>query len=419
MGRLAKKSWIGGGCKEGHEVLMESRYYSKKLKRHFSKRLDFLIYAHDGRGLGHASRSIAIGLALRRLFPQCKTLFVSGCKQAAALIGNGTLDWIKLPSYATTIVKGRAEGGYGHSNFYKSVLGQLRTEMLASIMKIFQPRIVLVDHAPTGKRNELVRALEVSRDADTRWVLGLRGIIGDDKDVWSAESIQCFKNHYDLILWYGDTQVMGTDYPNMIAQRFDFKPVETGYVSRLMESKHLMASEKDTLAGTISIPWGTEATWKFVKKIYHAIKGIGESQGPWRLFVEQEKKEMIQDLFRDLPFCTVDEVSERYIPSLVKSKMAIVYAGYNSMSDILASRIPAVVLLRDLKDREQQTHLDSLLPFTKKYVTVLAESNTDTHSLQQALERQLNAPPWHNETLNMNGAEVSALTVAEGIVCEE
>jgi len=410
---------VGAVCKKGHQVLMTSRYYSKKLKRHFSKRLDFLIYAHDGRGLGHASRSIAIGLALRRLLPQCKTLFVSGCKEAAALIGHGTLDWIKLPSYATTIVEGRAEGGYGHSNFYKSVLGQLRTEMLASIMQIFQPRVVLVDHAPTGKRNELLRALEVTKGADTLWVLGLRGIIGDDEDVWSGESIQCFNDHYDLILWYGDTQVMGTDYPNMIAQRFGVKPVETGYVSRLMESKHLMASGNDTLAGTISIPWGTEATWKFVRRIHDAIKGIGESYGPWRLFVDQEKKEMIQDLFRDLPFCTVDEVSERYIPALIQSKIAIVYAGYNSMSDILASQVPAVVLLRDLKDREQQTHVDSLLPFIKDYVRVLTESNTDTQSLQQALERQLHAPPWHNETLNTNGAERSALTLADGIACEE
>jgi predicted glycosyltransferase len=399
--------------------MMESRYYSKKLNRHFSKRLDFLIYAHDGRGLGHASRSIAIGLALRRLYPQCKTLFVSGSKEAAALIGNGTLDWIKLPSYATTIVKGRAEGGYGHSNFYKSVLGQLRTEMLDSVIKIFQPRIVLVDHAPTGKRNKLLRALEATKDTDTRWVLGLRGIIGDDKDVWSDESIQCFKDYYDLILWYGDAQVMGSEYPTIIVQRFGVKPVETGYVSRLMESKHLMASESDTLAGTISIPWGTETTWKFVRRLHDAIKEIGESYGSWRLFVDQEKKEMIQDLFRDLPFCSVEEVSQRYIPSLVKSKMAIVYAGYNSMSDILASRIPAVVLLRDLHDREQQTHVDMLLPLIKDYVTVLTEANTDTESLQQALESQLHAPTWHNEVLNMNGAERSALTLAEGIECEE
>lgn len=89
------------------------------------------------------------------------------------------------------------------------------------------------------------------------------------------------------------------------------------------------------------------------------------------------------------------------------------------MSDILASRIPAVVLLRDLKDREQQTHVDRLLPFIKDYVTVLTEANTDTLLLQQALESQLRAPTWHNEILNMKGAERSALTLAEGIECEE
>jgi hypothetical protein len=59
------------------------------------------------------------------------------------------------------------------------------------------------------------------------------------------------------------------------------------------------------------------------------------------------------------------------------------YAGYGQCS------IPAVVLLRDLKDKEQQTHADRLLTFIKDYVTVLTESNTDTQSLQQALETRL------------------------------
>ncbi|MFQ6078218.1 MAG: hypothetical protein ACE5NJ_03670, partial [Thermodesulfobacteriota bacterium] len=199
---------------------MEDRYYSRKLGRYFSKRLDFLIYAHDGRGLGHASRGIAIGMAIRRLFPKCRTLFVSGCKQAGALIGPAPLDWIKLPSYETRIIQGKAEGSDGDSKFYKSVLEELRTEMLASIVKIFRPRVVLVDHAPSGKREELHRALEETKDTDTRWVLGLRGIIGDDKDVWSDYSVQLFKEYYDSILWYGDTNVLGHHYLNMVEHHF-------------------------------------------------------------------------------------------------------------------------------------------------------------------------------------------------------
>jgi predicted glycosyltransferase len=291
--------------------------------------------------------------------------------------------------------------------------------MLASIIRTFQPRIVLVDHAPTGKRNELLRALEVSKDGQTLWVLGLRGILGDDDDLWSEAAIQCFKRYYNLLLWYGDSKVMGAEYLNSIERRFGVKPAETGYVSRLMESTHFMASEKDTLAGTISIPWGSEATWKFVSKIREAIKETGESYGPWRLFVDQKQKEVIRELFRNLPYCTVHEISQRYIPPLAASRVALVYAGYNSISDILASRIPSVVLLRDLMDSEQQAHLESLLPLIGEQVTVLRESNTDSRSLQEALQRQLHAPPWPNQTINLKGAEIAALTLAESIVCEE
>ena len=69
-----------------------------------SPRLDLLIYAHDGRGLGHASRGVAVGAAVRRLFPELKVLLLSGCRQTGALIGPIPLDWIKLPAYEKVIV---------------------------------------------------------------------------------------------------------------------------------------------------------------------------------------------------------------------------------------------------------------------------------------------------------------------------
>lgn len=398
---------------------MEDRYYSRKLGRYFSKRLDFLIYAHDGRGLGHASRGIAIGMAIRRLFPKCRTLFVSGCKQAGALIGPAPLDWIKLPSYETRIIQGKAEGSDGDSKFYKSVLEELRTEMLASIVKIFRPRVVLVDHAPSGKREELHRALEETKDTDTRWVLGLRGIIGDDKDVWSDYSVQLFKEYYDSILWYGDTNVLGHHYLNMVEHHFGVKPVETGYVSRLREIKHVIALEKDPIAGTIAIPWGNEATWAFMQNISSALATIGDTYGRWRLFVAREKKDTIQELFKNLFCCTVEEVSERYVPSLLNSKVAMVYAGYNSLTDVLAAQIPSVVLVRDVEDKEQEDHLARLIPLTRESIHILRESETDAVVLQAALERQLHAPVWRDQRINIHGAEVAASILADGVPREE
>jgi len=398
---------------------MENWYYSKKLGRHFSKRLDFLLYAHDGRGLGHASRGVAIGMAIRRLFPKCKTLFVSGCKQASALIGPAPLDWIKLPSYETRIIQGKAEGSDGDSKFYKSVLGQLRTEMLASIVRVFKPRVVLVDHAPSGRREELHGALEETKDTDTRWVLGLRGIIGDDKDVWSDYAVQFFKEYYHSILWYGDTNVLGRDYPNMVESRFGVKPLETGYVSRVREIKHIIALEKDPVAGTIAIPWGSDATWAFMRNIHSALAAIDNTYGRWRLFVPGEKKDTIQELFRSLSFCTIEEVSERYVPALLNSKAAMVYAGYNSLTDVLAAQIPSVVLLRDVEDKEQEDHLTRLIPFTKESIQVLAESKADARTIRAALEKQLHASVWRDQTINIRGAEMAASFLAERMRCEE
>ena len=76
-------------------------------------RLDVLIYSHDGRGFGHVSRGVTIGMALRRLFPGLKVLFVSGFKQTATLVGSCPLEWIKLPSYETQIIAGNQKAGWG------------------------------------------------------------------------------------------------------------------------------------------------------------------------------------------------------------------------------------------------------------------------------------------------------------------
>ena len=397
---------------------MEDRYYSKISERYFSTRLDFLIYAHDGRGLGHASRSIAIGIALRRLFPKCKTLFLSGCKETRALVGPAPLDWIKLPAYVTTLIDGRAQGCDGDTMLHKSVLTILRSEMLASVIKIFRPRYVLVDHAPPGKRGELRLALEQSEGSDPRWVLGLRGIIGNDSNVLSGDSIQVFKRCYHALFWYGDSAVLGPDSLDAVAHHFDIKPMETGYVSRLKEIKDLLPIDKGSLAGTVAVPWGTEKTWAFLENIYSTLRDVGDRYGPWHIYVARDRRDSIQKRFRDLPFCSVREVSEKYITSLLNSKVSILYAGYNSISDVLAAQVPSVMLLRDIGDMEQERHLKRLIFHARDAIQMLEEPKTDAETLRAALEKQLHAPPLKNLGINIRGAEIAASILAKGVSCD-
>ena len=99
---------------------MQDLYYSKKLDQYFPTRVDYLLYAHDGRGLGHVSRTTAVGLALKRLYPEARVLLITGSAKTHIMVGRGALDWIKLPSYQTVLTAGASEGRDGESGFYRN-----------------------------------------------------------------------------------------------------------------------------------------------------------------------------------------------------------------------------------------------------------------------------------------------------------
>ena len=81
-----------------------------------SSRIDVLLYAHDGRGLGHVSRSIAIGLSIRRLFPELKIALITGSPYAQMLTNQLPLEIIKLPSYNVKVQNGESYGAKNNIN---------------------------------------------------------------------------------------------------------------------------------------------------------------------------------------------------------------------------------------------------------------------------------------------------------------
>lgn len=387
-------------------------------------RLDLLIYAHDGRGLGHASRSVAVGMAFRRLYPQMKVLFVSGCKASAALIGNAPLDWIKLPAYETAVNAGKSKGRIGSANISDALLGDMRAEMIKDIVALYRPRCILVDHMPQGKHRELCPALAASRTTDSRWVLGMRAVVGTVAGVWSDLAQSIFRDHYHAMLWYGDRRVTGNTALESLQSHYGTEPVAVGYVSRMAEIAHSEAISPPCggkLAATVSLPWMGENTINILPHFARAIADIGPDYGDWRIFIgtkgNPQAKRRIEDLFRALPFCSIAEPGERYIPSLLNSKMAVIYGGYNSLTDVLFAALPAVVLLRGMQDQEQEAHLRGLRDIQKASLVVLAENEVDTAGLGRVLKAQLVAEQASGHRLNLSGAAGAARYLA-GVIQE-
>ncbi|WP_027722596.1 hypothetical protein [Maridesulfovibrio zosterae] len=376
--------------------------------------IDLIIYAHDGRGLGHVSRSVAIGLAVRRLFPKMSVLLITGCSAVAELIGDGDLDWIKLPSYKTKILAGKSSGAEGPSQIDDKTLGELRAQNIRHIFKTYRPKVFLADHTPQGKHKELIACHSVSHE--TVRVLGIRAVVGDVDKVWSEFSADFFKKGYSKIFWYGDSKITGINEIKRVKSCYGIDPIETGYVSRFSELGQLSiddGAESKNLAGVVSVPWSGEGTFLFLEKLAEAISQIDHSYGLWKIYMNLREATAYEAIkfFEFLPNVCFSQVGPEFLCDLHGSRSAVIYGGYNSLTDVMASGTPAVVLLRGMKDGEQEEHAALLASKSSAIVDVFSEDNITADCLRESLLKCIQTKP-EVSSVNLNGAENAARYLA-------
>jgi len=380
-----------------------------------TKRLDFLLYSHDGKGLGHSSRTVAIGLALQRLSPDSRILLVNGAIEFTYLIGNNDIDWIKLPSYKSNLLNDINAGVSVASNFSSEEISSLRRSLLEDIIKQCRPHCVLVDHLPEGKKSELTDALKISKDMDTRWVLGLRAVIGEVSELWSKKSYDTFKDYYEDILWYGDRKIHTNENFERINDHFGKPPHEMGYVSRAVEVcgwPNFSGLRSKKTDGTIGISWCTHSTEKMLSCISRAVHEMNRVDQVWRSYVGQsrvdmEREKIIEPLLRSR-FFDVNDFSDEYLWTLRQSKLAIVYGGYNSITDILWAKIPSIIIIRQSRDSEQAIHAHLIKSRFSKSIHVFNESELSKNDISNSIKKLAEAPALKVKPSSLKGAEKSA-----------
>lgn len=337
--------------------------------------LDILVYAHDGRGLGHISRSLAIVAALRKNSPELRVLFVSGSAFAGELASAET-DWMKLPAYKTKVVDGQSRGVSGNSGFGDKELGVLRGEQLKSIVELYRPKVILADHSPQGKHRELLPALATSAGRTAHCVLGIRGVVGEVKQTLSSIATETFAEHYSNLLWYGDGSVLGTEHLANLQQVYGVEAVECGYVSRFSEQPLRPVK----LAGVVSLPWLGENSEEYIKSLAGALADIGDKYGMWQVFTPHE----MQHYF-PRESCVVEAPSNRYSDALKGAHMAVIYGGYNSLVDVLSLNRPSLVCIRSMADQEQDIHLQRLQGAAHHGLAVVQEETVSRETLRAAI----------------------------------
>ena len=227
----------------------------------------FLFYSHDGLGLGHTRRHLAVATALCELAPEASILLATGADDVNRLGLPSHIEVLKLPGLRKV-----ANDQYASRRLRmpSSEIRSLRAALLSTAVKGFQPSVVLVDKHPFGVSGELRGALSHLRRAGGRAVLGLRDILDDRATIlkeWAPHNLQKrIARHFDRVLVYGHQAIFDPttqyDFPKELRQRTHF----CGYV--VNEEKEDARAELDRAAFDFPVLGG--------KPIVLATAGGGE-----------------------------------------------------------------------------------------------------------------------------------------------
>jgi predicted glycosyltransferase len=171
--------------------------------------LRFIFYSHDGLGLGHIRRNLALAAALVEAAPDASVLVITGSEEVTRLGVAPNVDVVRLPG-----LRKLANENYAPRRLLDGdpdILA-LRSAQHAAAVEAFRPRVMVVDKHPLGACGELRRALGILKAAGGRAALGLRDVLDDPGTVrteWSANGTRdAIDACYERLLVYGMPNVL-------------------------------------------------------------------------------------------------------------------------------------------------------------------------------------------------------------------
>jgi predicted glycosyltransferase len=319
----------------------------------------FLLYSHDGMGLGHVRRHLAIAAALTSLAPDSQVLLATSVDEVSSLGLPPNVDTLKLPG-----LRKLANEQYASRRLTMapSEIRALRSALLETAVRSFRPDVVVVDKHPFGVGGEFRAGLEAARRSGARAVLGLRDILDEPGTVlreWDAEHLRdVIPAWYDLVLVYGVPAVFDAveeyQLPPALAQRTKY----CGYVVNQPVCRWNCEKDCDWLppAGervVLGTTGGGEDGAAILKTFIQASAGA-----PWRA-VAVAGPMMSEDEFKELQQLAVEVgvVFTRFVPCLANFFWIldglVCMGGYNTLVEAVFSGIPTVCVPRVFPRQEQ------------------------------------------------------------------
>lgn len=318
--------------------------------------LRFLLYSHDGVGLGHFMRNLKVATELAGRNSRATVVLASSTRVSVPLPAG--VDRVGLPA-----LRKAAPGVYLPRTLrtVDSALA-LRADLLAATVESFRPHAILVDRHPLGLGGELDLALNIGAAHGSRLVLGLRDILDDPDAVareWPADMYERIAALYDSIIVYGDPDwfdpITTYSWPAPVAGKVQFVglPGGTGDVAperRWRERQEPSAPDRPFVVAAVG---GGGDGAAVLRQFLVAVgcrdwRGVAFT-GPDMPAADREEIMALGARAK----IRVSEFDPVLAPFLRRADLAVTMAGANTVCDILEAGCRSVLVPRARPRREQ------------------------------------------------------------------
>ncbi|MEO8379186.1 MAG: glycosyltransferase [Acidobacteriota bacterium] len=285
-----------------------------------------------------------------------------------------------------------------------------RKRELLRAFRTVAPRALVVDMFPFGRmqfRRELVPLLEAARRAGCVRISSMRDIVQPkSKPRPNEQMVALAERHFDRLLIHGDPTLIPLERSLPPAARLREKIEYTGYV---VES----AGAQVPASNEVLVSVGGGAVGEQLLRVALEARPLTRFRAhPWRVLCGlNASTAMVEALRREAPAGVVVEAHRQDFASLLRgAALSVSQAGYNTTLELLAARVPAV-LVPFARDNETEQGLRCRALADRGLAQVIAEDALTPRALATAID-QATVPPADLH-IDLDGAERTAQLVWE------
>jgi predicted glycosyltransferase len=389
--------------------------------------LRIMLYSHNTRGFGHATRSIAVAWTLYQRLPKASILYCGGSLHEVSSLLPPNADHIKLPSFDAKKVAGKTKIVPARLRISRDQQSTVRRAILGSVAKTYQPQVLLADFFPLGKEQELVDGLDwMKSHPPSRVYLGFRDIIDDP--AWTIRflnsHLDSIRKYVDRVFIYGDPTlfdfVRTYQLPADIASRSTY----TGYIVnrgvpwRSVEHIRSLLGVQEGQSLILASAGGGKDLADILLTIIRVQQLFADQRSLCWVVVggplaREEEWQRLQEAVRGTSIKLI-----RYWPVLAEvvnaADLFIGTCGYNLSAEIMATGTPAIFVPIARRVTEQTVRAEILSQHKLGQLAPFQPAETESR-LASLLSDWLERPrsPKQAATIRTDGAEFIARCIEQ------